>query len=84
MVHGAETCYLGAMSHGADPSVQIREYVLQGLNVNFFPEKGLKCKRYGLGSLVVSSEGFKRSLQIVILRLLCLQKKIVTSSKCQH
>jgi len=45
MTYGAETCYLGAVGHGAEKKVQSRFYVAQGVNVIFY-KKGPNCKRF--------------------------------------
>jgi len=43
--YGVETCYLGAIGHGADPRVKRSVYVARGLNINFLKKKEPNCKK---------------------------------------
>jgi hypothetical protein len=48
MIYGAKTCYLGTMSHGADPEAN---YFSKGLNVKIFHKRTKMQKvRGGAGS----------------------------------
>ena len=43
--YGVETCYLGAIGHGADPRVKRSVYVVRGLNINFLKKKRAKLQK---------------------------------------
>jgi len=45
MVYGAETCYLGAIDHGADPRVQKRKLNIQGYKCEYILGKKLNNKK---------------------------------------
>jgi hypothetical protein len=54
MNYGAETCYLGAVGHGAEKKVQSRFYVAQEVNVFFFfTKKGQIAKDLGRCQYVI-------------------------------
>ena len=45
MVYGAETCYLGAIDHGADPREQKRKLNIQGYKCEYILGKKLNNKK---------------------------------------
>jgi len=45
MVYGAETCYLGAIDHGADPRVQKRKLNIQGYKCEYILGKKSNNKK---------------------------------------
>ena len=46
--YGAETCFLGAKSHGAEVMVYKRKSNHQGSICEYFSKKGLKNKKFGV------------------------------------